>query len=202
MDIGVYNLKYPFRRLIGFLLPLFKSIDPNHVSYSLIPLGLITSGVYFLAPNTPSLYLLGVSLILARMVLGTMDGLMAVKFNKETPDGEMINRIAPEVADVFLMLGLVFSAPQYLGLGAVAIACCWAVTFFGLVGIVAGRKIQSVGPVGQTDRVVALIFFSVLQYFSMTNGWGLDYIYYFLLWVIVGSLPTIGLRAYHNLKAV
>jgi len=191
MDLGLYNLKYPFRKMIGFLLPIFRNVDPNTVSWSLIPIGLLTAFAYYFG-----FYLVGAVLILLRMIVGTLDGLMAEKFNKSSAEGEMINRIAPEVADILLMFGVVFSQPNLLGIGIFALGMCWAVTFFGLIGIVAGRKIQSVGPVGQTDRVVALAIFSVLQ----LTEWNFDFMYLFLWWVFLGSLVTVSLRAYRNLK--
>ena len=195
MKIGLYHLKYPLRRMIEFVLPLFRSVNPNVVSISLIPLGLLTAGVYFFAPQRPSLYLIGAALILLRMVVGTLDGLIAQAFSKSSPKGEMINRIAPEVCDIALMLAIVFSSPKYLGVGCVAIALCWAVTFFGLIGVVANRPIQSVGPVGQTDRIAALALLSVLQLI-----FGFDGIQLFLWWTIFGSLITLALRIYPNFK--
>ncbi len=200
MDIGLYNLKYPFRKMIGFLLPFFRNTHPNWVSLSLIPIGLFTAFIYFFAPQAPILYTIGALMILFRMVVGTLDGLIAVKFEKSTPSGEIINRIAPEICDIFLMIALSYSAPAYTYLGISAMGMCWAVTFFGLVGIVAGRKIQSVGPVGQTDRIAALSLCSVLQYFSSTYHWGFDFIYLFLWWVIVGSLITVGLRIWRTFR--
>jgi hypothetical protein len=114
--------------------------------------------------------------------------------------GEIINRIAPEICDIFLMVALSYSAPAYIYVGIPAIGMCWAVTFFGLIGIVAGRKIQSVGPVGQTDRIAALAAFSILQYLSCTYHWDFDFIYLFMWWVIAGSLLTLGLRIYRTFK--
>jgi phosphatidylglycerophosphate synthase len=201
MDIGLYQLKYPFRKLIGFLLPFFKEVNPNSISWSLVPIGLVTAIVYFFAPYHPTLYLLGAFLILTRMVVGTLDGLIAVKFDKSSAEGEMINRIAPEICDILLMVALVFSMPHYFGMGIVSLGMCWAVTFFGLIGIVAGKKIQSVGPVGQTDRIVALGVFSVMQYVAKMNGWSFDFIYLFFLWMIFGSLLTITLRIKRTFKS-
>lgn len=202
MDIGLYNLKYPFRKMIGFLLPLCTNINPNWVSWSLIPIGLLTAVIYFFAPRAEILYIVGALMILLRMVVGTLDGLIAVKFEKSTVNGEIINRIAPEICDIFLMIALSYSAPAYIHMGIPAIGLCWAVTFFGLIGIVAGRKIQSVGPVGQTDRIAALAAFSVLQYLSCTYHWGFDFIYLFMWWVIAGSLLTLGLRIYRTFKPI
>jgi phosphatidylglycerophosphate synthase len=200
MDIGLYNLKYPFRKMISFLLPLFTHINPNLVSWSLVPIGLITAGIYFFAPGSAALYIIGTLLILLRMIVGTLDGLIAIEFKKSTPNGEIINRIAPEVCDIFLMIALCFSSSSYLSIGIPAMGMCWAVTFFGLIGSVVGRKTQSVGPVGQTDRIAALAAFSMLQYLSSTYQWGFDFINLFFWWVIAGSFITIGLRIARTFK--
>ncbi|NGX52867.1 MAG: Inner membrane protein YnbA [Candidatus Anoxychlamydiales bacterium] len=200
MKIGLYHLKYSFRKVIFFLLPFFKKVDPNVVSWSLIPLGIITAITYFFAPHIHWLYLLACGLIFLRMVIGTLDGLMAAEFQKSTAKGEMANRIAPEIADMCLILGIAFSSFYYSTLGLVAITMCWAVTFFGLIGLVANRKIQSVGPVGQTDRIVALIVFSICQYLSLYWAWNFDFIMAFFLWVIIGSVITCALRIYSLFK--
>lgn len=200
MNIGLYNLKYPLRKLLGFLLPLCRNVSPNAVSYSLIPLGVITAANYFFAPKTPFLYLLGALFICIRMVIGTLDGLMAVTFNKGSAKGEIINRVTPEICDILLITGLVYSSPTYTKFGIIILAICWAVTFFGLVGIVGGKKIQSVGPVGQTDRIAALALCSVLQYFNVRLNWNIDFIYLFFIWVVIGSGITLWLRASRILK--
>ncbi len=202
MDIGLYNLKYPFRKMIYFLLPLFTNINPNLVSWSLVPIGFVTGVVYFFAPSATIFYIVGALLILLRMVVGTLDGLIAVEFKKSSINGEINNRIAPEICDLFLMVALSYSSLAYINLGIAAIALCWAVTFFGLIGSVAGRKTQSVGPVGQTDRIAALALFSLLQYFSSAFHWNIDFIYLFMWWVIVGSLITIGLRISRTFKSL
>lgn len=200
MQIGLYHLKYPFRKAILFLLPLLRHVHPNTVSWSLVPLGIITATVYLLAPQTPWLYLLGSALIFLRMIIGTLDGLMAVEFQKSTPKGEMINRIAPEIADMCLMIGIILSSSHYATVGLIAVTMCWSVTFFGLIGLVANKKIQSIGPLGQTDRIVALIGFSIFQYFALHWHWAFDFLYAFLLWVIIGSVITCALRLYYHFK--
>ncbi len=194
MNVGLYNLKYPFRNLISFLLPLFKNVSPNIISWSLVPVGVLTALTYYFAPQMPILYLVGAGMILLRMIIGTLDGLIAVTFNKKSDNGEIINRIAPEVSDIALMIALAFSAPAYATLGIPAIGLCWAVTFFGLIGLVGGRKTLSVGPVGQTDRIAALGVFSLLQYLNSIYQWNFDFIYLFLWWVVIGSVITLALR--------
>jgi phosphatidylglycerophosphate synthase len=192
-------LKYPFRKMIQGLLPYFKHANPNWVSFWLIPIGVVTALTYAFAPSFPIAYWLGIALIILRMVIGTMDGLIAVTYHKETARGEMINRITPEIADILLMLGIIFSNSDYYFVGVLALAACWATTFSGLIGVVANRKIQSVGPVGQTDRIAALILFSLLQYFSLVFGFGIDFIWLFLWWCVIGGFATAALRLYRIL---
>ncbi|MDX8431126.1 MAG: CDP-alcohol phosphatidyltransferase family protein [Candidatus Algichlamydia australiensis] len=179
-------------------MPIFKNIHPDVVSYSLIPIGILTAILFFYAPSTPFFYLIGALFILLRMIVGTLDGLIAVTFNKSSPKGEMINRIAPEVCDMLLITAIVYSSPNYLILGSAVLAACWAVTFFGLIGIVAEKKIQSVGPAGQTDRIVALAVFSLFHYFQKFFSFHIDFIYLFLIWVLVGSALTLYFRISRN----
>ncbi|HVV67613.1 MAG TPA: hypothetical protein VHE99_01045 [Gammaproteobacteria bacterium] len=200
MDIGIYNAKYPFRKLIQFLLPYFKNTDPNTVSYALVPLGLLTALIYFFAPKCDWLYLLGIVLIFLRMIVGTLDGLIAETFHKQSPKGEVNNRLTPECADILLMLAIALSLPASLPLGLFALGISWGISYTGIIGAVAGLKPQSVGPVGQTDRIASLILLSLLQFFSLHYAWNFNFIILFLWWVIIGGLITIGLRIYRLFK--
>src|SRR3989338_2856161 len=195
MDIGLYNMKYPVRKLISGALPLMKNVNPNTVSWLLIPVGMgIAVCYYFGAQGTPFLYICAILLTFLRMYLGTLDGLMAEHFKKGTPKGEMINRLTPELCDVMYLLALTLARPEWLLLGVGVLATAWLTTFAGLIGLTAQKKIQSVGPVGQADRLAALLLFTLLAYFSETKNWGIDFLMLFLLWCIVGGTVTIVLR--------
>ncbi len=195
MDIGLYKMKYPFRKLIMGVLPLVKDVNPNTVSWLLIPVGVAISGCYFFAAGgIPQLYLVAVGLTFLRMFLGTLDGLMAEHFQKSSPQGEIINRLTPEVCDCLCLLALSLGKTEWFLAGILALGIAWLTSFAGLIGLVAKQPIQSVGPVGQTDRLVALIVFSVLEYFSLLFAWGIDFIKIFLYWAILGGMVTIFLR--------
>lgn len=198
MDIGIYNLKYPFRKMIQFLLPYFKNTHPDSISLCLIPLGLITAIIYYFAPSYPIFYWLGVLCIILRMTIGTLDGLVAVSYNKQSAKGEMINRLTPEVADIMLLIAIILASPHWQ-LGIFVMGICWGISYAGLIGLAGGKTTQSVGPVGQTDRIAILIIFSILQFFSLRNTWGFDFINLFLWWVLLGGMLTIGIRCYRVL---
>ena len=166
MDIGLYNMKYPVRKLISGVLPLMKDVNPNTVSWLMIPVGVaIAACYYFAAQGQNVLYLVAIALTFLRMYLGTLDGLMAEHYKKGTPQGEMINRLTPELCDVMYLIAITFSCSSYIALGIIVIAVAWLTSFAGLIGLTAQKKIQSVGPAGQTDRLAALVVFTLLEYF-------------------------------------
>jgi phosphatidylglycerophosphate synthase len=199
MDIGLYNLKYAARRLIGDVLPLCRNISPNAISWSLLPVGALTAFVYHRAANgQPGLYALGVLLILARMFLGTLDGLVAERFGKSTPVGEMLNRLTPELCDVMYLGALALARPEWALVGLVAIVASWLVTFSGLIGVTVGHPVQSVGPAGQTDRLAALQLCSLLALFAPAFGWSADFLGLFLGYVALGGALTVILRLVRN----
>lgn len=200
MDIGLYNMKYPIRKLISGVLPLMKNVNPNTVSWAMIPVGVgIAACYYFAAQGQSVLYLVAIALTFLRMYLGTLDGLMAEHYRKGTPQGEMINRLTPELCDVMYLVAITLSCFSHIFLGIVVMAVAWLTTFAGLIGLTAQKKIQSVGPVGQTDRLAALLIFTLLAYFSDKFQWGIDFIRIFLVWAIVGGILTIILRLKRNL---
>lgn len=200
-NIGLYNLKYPARKLIEWTLPFVRNVNPNTVSWLMLPVGFgVALCSYFGGNGYPTLFLWAPFLIVLRMFLGTLDGLMAVRFNKESPKGEIINRLSPELCDVMYLVALTIAQPEWLLLGVFSLAIAWLTTFAGLVGVLVKKPIQSVGPVGQTDRLAAFIGFSFLQYFSVTMNWQIDFIGVFLWWCIAGGLLTISFRLWRTLK--
>ena len=200
MDLGLYNAKYPFRKMISFVLPFFKNVDPNFISLWLIPIGISTALLLYAAPQRPIYFLWVPLLIFARMFFGTLDGLVAVSFNKQSSNGEIINRVTPEIADMLMMAALVLSHPNDWRLGVWVLVLSWDIPFFGLVGLTGKKSGQSVGPVGQTDRLAALMFFCVLQYFGLRHAWSIDFIHLFFYWILVGGLVTVTLRCYRALN--
>lgn len=202
MDIGLYNLKYPARRLIGGVLPRFERTDPNRVSWAMLPVGLAIAVCYALgAAGRPELYLLAVALMFARMFLGTLDGLIATTYGRSSKQGEIVNRLAPELCDAAYLVALALARPAWLLPGALALAAAWLVTFAGLVGATAGLPTQSVGPAGQTDRLALLQALSVAAWASDRFGWGVDFLRVFLWWVAAGGVLTVALRLSRHLKA-
>ncbi len=196
MDIGLYQLKYTARSVIKKVIPFARDIDPNLISYAMLPLGGIIAGCYFFALNKdmPKFYLLAILLTLFRMFLGTLDGFVAEYYKKNTPKGEIVNRLVPEICDILYLLAVSLADPKWLYLGVIALCIAWMTSFSGLIGLLINKPIQSIGPVGQTDRLVVLMIFSMAAYFSQSYGLGIDFIKIFILWCIFGGITTIIFR--------
>jgi phosphatidylglycerophosphate synthase len=126
---------------------------------------------------------------------------LAAASGKTSARGEIANRLWPEISDVLLFIALA-QAPDSWVIGAAAIAMCWLTTFSGLGGLTAGAPVQSVGPAGQTDRLPALIVFSLIGFVSLELGHPLNVLYAFLWWVVIGGAITVVLRLRRTFKAV
>ena len=200
MDLGLYQLKYPVRRLIGGAVPMLRGVHPDIVSWSILPVGVATAICYLFADVHPVLLLVGAVLILVRMFLATLDGLLAAAWGKSSRRGEIVNRLPPELCDILLFLALA-QASDRRAIGLVSLGMCWLTTFSGLVGVTAGAPAQSVGPAGQTDRLAALIVLSLGGFISLELGHPLNVLYAFLWWVVIGGAFTTLLRLSRTFKA-
>ena len=79
----------------------------------MVPVGAAIAACYYLgASGQPSMYLVAVGLTLVRMYLGTLDGLMAEHFQKSTPLGAIVNRVAPELCDVMYLSSSPWPGPS------------------------------------------------------------------------------------------
>ena len=134
------------------------------------------------------------------MFLGTLDGLAAVHYKKGSDLGELINRVTPELCDVMFLVALTVARPEWMIAGIAALAFAWLTSFSGLLGAVIHKPTQSVGPVGPTDRLVALQILSLFAFLSDVYHWNVDFILLFLLWCSIGGSLTIALRLSRNFR--
>ncbi len=153
-DIGLYQTKYALRRILD-AIPGISRLNPNLVSLSAVLPSVLAAWALWQGQWT--WVVLG---ILGRMVLSTLDGLIAEGYGKKTRAGAWVNRLPSEVGDVLLYLALAaLVSPPW---GALVLGLAWLVNIFGILGLVAGGSIQSVGPAGQTDRIALVALASLL----------------------------------------
>ena len=148
-DASVYEGKWVIRRALA-LVPGLERVQPNVVTVAiLIPAVLAGVGLW------QGWWILAAIGAAGRMVLATLDGYVAERFERRTPLGAYLNRIVTEVADAIVLLGLLGQADALWV--ALAIGSAWIVNVAGVLGPVAGGSIQWTGPAGQADRLAILL---------------------------------------------
>ncbi len=198
MDIGLYQAKHPFRKLIGWLVPLCKHLNPNWISLALLPVGGLMAWCCWqgLQHGGQVFLIYAVFLGFLRMVVATLDGLVATTYSKSTCVGDILNRITPELCDLLLYPVLVLAVQPPVALGVSVLAMSWAIGFMGSAGAPSGVPVQSVGPCGQTDRLAAVMATCALQFCFPS----LPFFHLLLWWIVLGGAITLVLRARRTLQ--
>ena len=148
-DASVYEGKRVIRRALA-LIPGLDRLDPNVVTVAIL-IPAVVAGVSL----WQGWWILAAIGAAGRMVLATLDGYIAERFERRTPLGAYLNRIVTEVADAIVLLGLLGQADALWV--TLAIAAAWIVNVAGVLGPVAGGSIQWTGPAGQADRLAIVL---------------------------------------------
>jgi CDP-diacylglycerol--glycerol-3-phosphate 3-phosphatidyltransferase len=153
-DASVYEGKRVIRRALA-RVPGLERLDPTVVTVAiLVPAVLAGISLW------QGWWILAAIGAAGRMVLATLDGYVAERFDRRTPLGAYLNRIVTEIADAIVLLGLLGQADAMWV--ALAIASAWIVNVAGVLGPVAGGQVQWTGPAGQADRLAIVLAASLV----------------------------------------
>jgi CDP-diacylglycerol---glycerol-3-phosphate 3-phosphatidyltransferase len=188
-DLGLYQTKYLLRNLLR-QIPGLAYLSPNLLSLLAIVPGLASAYCLY-----RGWWLGAVAAIAGRMIVNTLDGLVAEEFNKTSKLGAYLNRLPGELTDLLIILGLLPHTSSGWVI-ALLVLTSWVQTF-GLMGLVAGGKVQSVGPCGQTDRLAILGVACLIAQFTSIPVWG-----YLVPGLCAGCTLTIVLRIYRSIKEI
>ncbi len=186
-DLGLYQCKYWLRGILRHI-PGLAHLNPNVLSLLAFVPGLLAAWFLFSAQ-----WGWAMAAIVARMVLNTLDGLVAEEFGKQSHLGGYLNRVPGEFTDLLIVVGL-FPHGPFPGGFFLIVLVGW-VQIFGMLGVLAGGSTQSVGPCGQTDRLVIILVGSLLCLLGLESmavwGWIINL-------MVAGCILTIGLRIYRS----
>lgn len=185
-DIGLYGQKFTLRRIL-LRVPGVRRLNPNWISLAALIPG--AGAAYCLLHGY---WLATIACIAARMVLSTLDGLVAEEFGKSTPLGAFLNRLPGEFNDVLIAAALWPYVPPVWLVALVALTG-W-VQMFCVLGVVGGAKTQMAGPCGQTDRLVALCI-GCAAAAAGHNIW-----HVLVVLVCAGCVATIGVRIARSVR--
>ena len=159
----LYDLKPRFQDQLRPLAQILvqRGVTANQVTLAAIALSVAT-GALLAAAGDPRLFFALPILLLLRMGLNAIDGMMAREHGQASRLGMFLNEVGDVISDIALILPFAF-LPQFPAAGVVAftIAACLS-EFAGVLAIGAGSSRRYDGPMGKSDRALALGMLSVV----------------------------------------
>jgi CDP-diacylglycerol--glycerol-3-phosphate 3-phosphatidyltransferase len=198
--ISVYKLKPKFQQLLTpILLFLNKNkITANQITISSIILSIIIGLLFWDADSSRWFFLILPIGLLLRMALNALDGMMARKFNQTSKLGEVLNEIGDIISDVIIFFPLLKFQPESLYLIIVFIILSVINEFAGLMGKVIGKERRYEGPMGKSDRALAVGIYGLLSFFAVNITDYSSYIFGILILLLMISTYTRLKKSLHE----
>ncbi len=168
--MDLYQLKFPARKFLSPLLEKVRWIHPDAVSYAAVAAAAFTGWFYYRAADIHGLLIAAAALVLLRMGLNTLDGIMAIARGNMSLKGEIVNALPDRYSDLFFLIGITLSPLCRDWLGILALSTVVLVSYTGMLGKAIGVSWQHHGPLGKVERLILLMVFSVIQFFTMDSG--------------------------------
>lgn len=162
--MDLYQLKFPYRKILEPLGQKLKNIDPDWFAYIALAVAFLTGLSYYFAHLSPHLLLLAIFLIFCRMTLNTLDGVIAIAQGKSDIRGEIVNALPDRYSDVFTFAGIAFCSYTNSILGILGLASVFLVSYTGMLGKAIGVSWQHHGPLGKVERLILIMLASFAQY--------------------------------------
>lgn len=167
--MDMYLLKFPYRKILLPLAKKLKFIDPDIISYAATAVAFLTMLCYLLADKNPILLVISVVLTLTRMTFNTIDGVIAIERGNLRLKGEIVNALPDRYSDIFILAGIALCPLCNPTLGIIGLSSMFLVSYTGMMGKALGVEWQHHGPLGKVERLILIMIFSLLQYFSLTG---------------------------------
>lgn len=154
---SVYDFKPAFQRLLRPLVRVLAGagVTANQVTLAAMALSLLAGGLVAIVQDVRILLVLPAALLL-RMALNAIDGMLAREHGQKTQLGAVLNEVGDVVSDAAMYAPLAFT-PWFPGAWVVALVVLAGVTeLAGVMGQVVGGGRRYEGPMGKSDRAVAV----------------------------------------------
>ncbi len=169
---SIYQLKSAFQNILRPLTRALAAahVTANHVTLAALALSCLVGGVIAAHPDQTSLLLLLPGTLFIRMALNAIDGMLAREHDMKTRLGAVLNELGDVVSDtaLYLPLALVPAFNLWLVVGLVILAVM--VEMVGVMAIQIGAARNYAGPMGKSDRAVALGLIALLLGLGVAEG--------------------------------
>jgi len=171
--MALHELKYSYRKVLDSFGEKVKFIHPDTISYMAFLVALTTGILYYRSGETPIFLIINIILIFLRMTLNTLDGLIALKIERTSRKGKIVNALPDRYADMFYLIGISFSSLCNIKIGMIATVTVLLISYSGMLGKALGVSWQQQGPLDKVDRLVIVMVFSLIQFIliKIYPGW-------------------------------
>ena len=143
----------------------FSGISPNALSgISLICAALMMLVLIFW--REPAALLVAFVLVLLNGFFDAIDGAVAHLTGKASARGDMVDHVIDRYADFFMIAGISLSTYADARIGLLALGCVMIASYMGTQSQALGLKRDYGGLLGRAERMVLIMAFILLQYFS------------------------------------
>lgn len=164
---SVYQLKPAFQMLLRPVLTVLvrAGVSPNQVTWAALGVSL-GGGLMLMCVTAPWVLLWMPFLLLVRMALNALDGMLARQQEQSTPAGEILNELGDVLSDMALYLPLVvWVRSDGAAMAVVAFVMASVLSeFCGVLGKVVSGQRRYDGPMGKSDRALAVSLVAVGLY--------------------------------------
>jgi CDP-diacylglycerol--glycerol-3-phosphate 3-phosphatidyltransferase len=159
----LYDVKPAFQALLRPVATRLaaRGVTANQVTVVAMLMS-IAAGLVLVVHPARALFLILPLVLFIRMALNAIDGMLAREFGQASTLGMYLNELSDVVSDLALILPFALVTPfQPAGVVAFAIAAV-IVEFAGVLGVPAGAGRNYAGPLGKSDRALALGIIAVI----------------------------------------
>ena len=181
-------------------------LTANGVSVLAFALSVVAGGLFLLAGGAfgagdPLLYLLGAALVGVNGILDAIDGTLARRQGTASPAGDLLDHVLDRYADIVIIAGLAGGVGRY-ALGLAAVTGVLMTSYLGTQIQAVGLDRVYGGLVGRADRLVIVVFVTLVAAFLPGSLGGLTLVGWLLVFfAVVGHLTALQ-RFYHAFGAL
>lgn len=160
----LYDIKPAFQALLRPLTSRLASagVTANQITIAAMLLSVAAGILLAVYPDDRAVFWMLPAVLFIRMALNAIDGMLAREFGQASTLGMYLNELSDVVSDLALILPFAFVSP-FAPAGVVAFAIAAVIVeFAGVLGIPAGIGRNYAGPLGKSDRALALGVVAVL----------------------------------------
>jgi len=160
----LYAIKPAFQALLRPLVVRIASmgITANQVTVAAALLSVAAAFLVAAFAESPVIFLLLPLVLLVRMALNAVDGMLAREHGQASTLGMYLNEICDVISDLALILAfLAVSGVAAWSIVAFALLAV-IVEFAGVLGVASGIGRNYAGPLGKSDRALALALVAIL----------------------------------------